>query len=217
MHFSAAVAAFLPILAVSAADIKILVGDGGLTFNPSSAQAKNGDVVAFEFRAKNHSVTQSTFANPCAIMTTPNAGIDSGFQAVAAGATSFPQWSFTVQNETAPLWFFCAQPNHCKQGMVFALNPTADKTFDKYLENAKAATDSSSGSASASASSVSSAASGSVSTAALPTLSSSPATSATTTGSAGASSATPSNGAVRTSGRAASILTFVGVIAGLTL
>jgi hypothetical protein len=30
MHFSAAVAAFLPILAVSAADIKILVGDGGV-------------------------------------------------------------------------------------------------------------------------------------------------------------------------------------------
>ena|SRR5579859_3185264 len=34
--------------------------------------------------------------------------------------------------------FFCAQRNHCKSGMVFAINPatTGDKTFDKYMANA---------------------------------------------------------------------------------
>jgi len=67
MRFSTAIAAFVPILAVSAAEITVLVGDGGvsisifrscqidthlylpkLTFNPSSAQAQNGDTVNFE-------------------------------------------------------------------------------------------------------------------------------------------------------------------------
>lgn len=61
--------------------------------------------------AKNHSVTQSSFANPCVTLTTPTAGIDSGFLPVnVTTATSFPQWSFTVQNASAPLWFYCAQP-----------------------------------------------------------------------------------------------------------
>jgi len=42
-------------------------------------------------------------------MTTPTAGIDSGYMPVAAGATSFPQWSFTMTNASAPLWFYCRQ------------------------------------------------------------------------------------------------------------
>ncbi|TFK67137.1 hypothetical protein BDN72DRAFT_871394 [Pluteus cervinus] len=132
MKFSIFAAALASALTARAADITILVGDGGaLAFNPPSATANVGDNVIFEFRAKNHSVTQSTFANPCSIMTTPLQGIDSGFQPVPANATAFPSWSFTVDNATNPLWFFCAQTNpanHCQKGMVFALNPTAAKT-----------------------------------------------------------------------------------------
>lgn len=61
--------------------------------------------------AKNHTVTQSTFADPCTIETLANGstGVDSGFMPVAANATSFPTFSFTIQNASAPLWFFCRQ------------------------------------------------------------------------------------------------------------
>jgi len=76
-------------------------------------------------------VTQSTFAAPCVRSPT---GIDSGFQPVNATDTALPVWTFQV-TDTTPLWFFCAQTVpavHCTAGMVFAVNPTADKTFEQF-------------------------------------------------------------------------------------
>jgi plastocyanin len=137
MRFSLVAAASLPLLA-SAADILVQVGAGGkLAFSPPNVTANEGDTISFQFQGKNHSVTQSTFANPCAIQTTPAQGIDSGFQLVAPDATQLPQWSFTVSNASAPLWFFCAQTNpanHCKAGMVFSVNakPDGEKSFAAY-------------------------------------------------------------------------------------
>ncbi|KAJ7172214.1 hypothetical protein C8R46DRAFT_1085168 [Mycena filopes] len=139
MRFSLAAAALVPVLSASAADILIQVGAGGkLAFSPSNITANVGDVIAFQFQGKNHSVTQSTFANPCAIQTTPAQGIDSGFQFVAANATQLPEWSFTVDNATTPLWFFCAQTNpanHCNAGMVFSVNAveSGPKNFAAYM------------------------------------------------------------------------------------
>ncbi|KAJ7069583.1 hypothetical protein C8F01DRAFT_1326616 [Mycena amicta] len=137
MRFSTLATAASLVSIAAAADILVKVGDNQtLTFNPSSVTAAVGDVISFQFLSKNHSVTQSTFANPCAIQTTPTQGIDSGFQFVAANATSVPEWSFTVNNATAPIWFFCAQTNpvvHCNKGMVFAVNaPATGKTFDAF-------------------------------------------------------------------------------------
>ncbi|KAJ4501360.1 hypothetical protein C8R41DRAFT_201465 [Lentinula lateritia] len=78
-----------------------------LTTRHRSVNATNGDVIQFQFVSKNHTLTQSSFAAPC----TPLAGgVDSGFQAVATNATTFPVWSFTLTNTSAPLWFYCAQP-----------------------------------------------------------------------------------------------------------
>ncbi|TFK40878.1 Cupredoxin [Crucibulum laeve] len=111
----------------------IVAENGGLTYTPPSVTAKVGDTIAFQFQAGNHTVTQSTFANPCTPMTTPAVGIDSGFLPVAAGATQFPEWSFTIDNASAPLWFFCNRPPHCSRGMVFALNPTPERTYDAFL------------------------------------------------------------------------------------
>ncbi|KZT26567.1 hypothetical protein NEOLEDRAFT_1132091, partial [Neolentinus lepideus HHB14362 ss-1] len=71
--------------------------------------ANVGDTLSFQFQSKNHTVTQSTFADPCEQMTTPTVGIDSGFVPVAADATTFPVWSFTMTNASAPLWFYCKQ------------------------------------------------------------------------------------------------------------
>ncbi|PBK74984.1 Cupredoxin [Armillaria solidipes] len=128
MRFSVVIAAIASI--ASAANITVKVGENsGLTFDPTSVTAAVGDVVQFEFLAKNHTVTQSTFAVPCEKMTTPTEGVDSGYVPVANGTTAFPTWSFTVNNASAPLWFYCAQTGHCAKGMVFAINPTANKSF----------------------------------------------------------------------------------------
>jgi len=129
----------LPVTAVFAQGNTIIVKVGennGLTYDPVSVTANNGDTVAFQFLAKNHTVSQSTFAAPCQLMTTPSPGIDSGFQAVPANATSIPQWSFTITNNSTPLWFFCRQVGHCQKGMVFAVNPTAQKSYSAFLANA---------------------------------------------------------------------------------
>ncbi|KAK0504132.1 Cupredoxin [Armillaria luteobubalina] len=139
MRFSVVVAAIASI--ASAANITVKVGENsGLTFDPTSVTAAEGDVVQFEFVAKNHTVTQSTFAAPCEKMTTPTEGVDSGFVPVTNGTTAFPVWSFTVNNASAPLWFYCAQTGHCAKGMVFAINPTANKSFAAFQAAAMAAT-----------------------------------------------------------------------------
>lgn len=62
--------------------------------------------------AKNHTVTQSTFASPCSNITDATGlvtGVDSGYQFVPTNATSFPVWSITVNNASTPLWFYCRQ------------------------------------------------------------------------------------------------------------
>ncbi|KAJ7132930.1 Cupredoxin [Mycena filopes] len=135
MLFNLALAALVSSAAAVTQNVKV-GANGTLAFDPPSITAAQGDVIVFQFLAKNHSVTQSTFATPCAIMTTPMAGIDSGFQFVDANATQIPQYSFTVNNATSPLWFYCAQTNpvsHCSKGMVFAVNPPATgKTFSAF-------------------------------------------------------------------------------------
>ncbi|KAL0577878.1 hypothetical protein V5O48_004114 [Marasmius crinis-equi] len=115
--------------------ITVEVGKGGgLTFDPSSITAKAGDIITFIFESKNHSVTQSTFADPC---TPKQNGADSGFRPLSDGVigTGTPRWEFSVEN-TDPLWFHCGQVvpvSHCQlMGMVFAINPTTDQSFEAF-------------------------------------------------------------------------------------
>jgi len=142
MRFSVVAAALLYTGVANAVDHLIKVGaNNGLVFDPTDITAAAGDTISFQFQGKNHSVTQSTFATPCVRQTTPSLGVDSGFMFVAAGAATLPQWSITVNNSTAPLWFFCAQTNpvsHCNQGMVFSVNAPATKTFTQFQAAAKA-------------------------------------------------------------------------------
>jgi plastocyanin len=114
---------------VSAAIIDIQVGAAGkLTYSPEAIGAQVGDQVVFHFLAKNHTVTQSSFANPCGLK---DGGLNSGFQPVPANTTdNFP--TFTVEvKDTEPIWIYCAQgartaTSHCGAGMVFAINCGAD-------------------------------------------------------------------------------------------
>lgn len=198
--FSAVLAGLLSVAAVSAQQtITVVVGgNNSLTFNPTSVTAAVGDTIAFQFQSKNHTVTQSTFANPCEQMTTPTMGIDSGYAPVPANTTAFPQWSFTMTNASAPLWFYCKQTGHCQKGMVFAVNPTADKSFEKFQAAAMASTASNS-------------------TASTGTPSASGTTASGSAAAAAQSATDKASGARRVAGTSAGALAVVGLAAGLLL
>jgi plastocyanin len=124
-------------------DHKVIVGGPGkLVYDPSNITAQAGDTVTFEFRQKNHTVTQSTFASPCRALTLTSTsgqvGFDSGFMAVADGATTFPTYTIQV-NDTSPIWVYCKQTGHCGQGMVFSVNAveSGPNNFGAFQEKAK--------------------------------------------------------------------------------
>jgi plastocyanin len=103
-----------------AATINVTVGGpGSLKFNPPFVKAAINDVVQFIFMQKNHTVRQSSFDNPCVGL---NGGFSPDFMPVTDTQTEFPVARLDVLRET-PIWAFCPQGNHCKAGMVFALNP----------------------------------------------------------------------------------------------
>ncbi|KAF8637341.1 hypothetical protein AX17_002842 [Amanita inopinata Kibby_2008] len=140
MRFIAALTALAAATAVSAKDIAITVGQNGtLTFTPANVTAAAGDVLAFSFVSKNHTVTQSTFANPC---TKKGAtAVDSGFLPVGSDAAAAPPTYNVTVNGTDPLWFYCAQTrpaSHCQLGMVFAVNAPANESFAQFQAAAKA-------------------------------------------------------------------------------
>lgn len=63
-------------------DHRIIVGGTTLTFEPSNITAQPGDTITFEFHQKNHTATQSSFADPCQMLasnsTSGQVGFDSG-------------------------------------------------------------------------------------------------------------------------------------------
>ncbi|KAK7028124.1 hypothetical protein VNI00_014939 [Paramarasmius palmivorus] len=200
MRFFAVFAALVSVVAAETFTV-IVGGNASLTYSPESVTAKEGDIIQFQFVSKNHTVTQSTFAKPCEIMTTPTEGINSGFLPVPQNATEFPVWSFTLNNASAPLWFYCAQQPHCSRGMVFSVNPTADKTHAAFKATAMGQT---AGGASGSASG------GAAATSSAPgTGASASPNGATNTGS--------ENGAISTTMNVAGLVSIVSVVAGLLL
>ncbi|KAK0218563.1 hypothetical protein EDD85DRAFT_915880 [Armillaria nabsnona] len=121
-------------------DHKIVVGiDGKLEYGPANISASIGDTVTFEFHPNNHTVTQSTFQHPCQPLaetsTSGQTGFSSGFRPVAADATEFPTFQIKI-NDTAPVWGYCGQTNHCGSGMVFSINAveTGPNNFAAFKE-----------------------------------------------------------------------------------
>jgi plastocyanin len=71
-----------------------------LSYFPEAITAAQGDVVKFIFMQKNHTVTQSTFDEPCKAMP---GGLDSGFKPNPEGKTGAEfEWEMTVPT-TEPL------------------------------------------------------------------------------------------------------------------
>jgi len=234
MRFSVAAAVLSAAVSTQAATWNVVVGaNETLTYTPSSLTGvAAGDVVSFQFVSKNHTVTQSTFADPCTA-----AGVSSGFQDVPnPNATTFPTWSITVENVTSPLWFFCQQTTntttHCQDGMVFAINPTAAKNFTTFQATAMGTVSSSPAGQNPPGTVVTSAgvdgpvSASSVGTQTAETPSASDASSSgttssnttgSTTGTSGASSPTTTNAAMKMSGSSISLLAVAGLVAGLAL
>lgn len=120
MHpiLSAALFSLLPLS--FAANIPIAVGNGGLIFNPSIVTANVGDTLSFSYYPRNHSVAQSSFADPCHPLA--SSGIFSGFQPLSAGPGPV---EFVVEvNDTKPIWIYCSQAkgSHCQNGMAMVVN-----------------------------------------------------------------------------------------------
>ncbi|KAF7369702.1 hypothetical protein MVEN_00301700 [Mycena venus] len=113
---------------------------GTTQFLPNVVLAANGTIVTFQFTGApgNHSVTQSSFANPCQPLA---GGFDSGWVSVPAGQSleSPPEWNLTITNDQIPIWFYCKQlfpVPHCHSGMVGVINvDTTNKSFPEFQDN----------------------------------------------------------------------------------
>jgi plastocyanin len=143
MFFTAASIVSTFALGAMAAVHDVDVGKDGLAFSPEAIFADVGDQVVFHFHPKNHTVTQSSFADPCS---PAPGGFDSGFQFVAANSTDAPPTHTITVQDKKPIWVFCNQaantPNsHCGAGMIFSVNCPADpapNSFDNFKKKALA-------------------------------------------------------------------------------
>ncbi|KAL8991701.1 MAG: hypothetical protein Q9169_007732 [Polycauliona sp. 2 TL-2023] len=107
-------------------------GDAGLVFSPSTLTAMPGDMVEFTFMSMNHTLTQSTFPEPCKKM---KDGADSGFLPNPNNTISPPPTYMFQVKDKKPLWFYCKQKkptSHCGKGMAFSINPTAEKSHEMF-------------------------------------------------------------------------------------
>ncbi len=98
-------------------------GTAAQKFFPEKITAVPGDMIQFQFRANNHTVTQSNFDNPCEpiALHSNTTGVYSGFMPVTPQQASIPVFTVMV-NDTKPLWFYCSQGRHCQNGMVMVVN-----------------------------------------------------------------------------------------------
>jgi plastocyanin len=119
-------------------------GEAGLVFTPPEISALPGDMVIFTFMSQMHTATQSGFDTPCEPLA---GGMDSQTQPNPNNSViPPPQVAMEVMTQE-PLWFYCKTGNHCGQGMVFSINPSAEKTHAQFQANAIAAKGQGSGSA----------------------------------------------------------------------
>ncbi|KAJ8490093.1 hypothetical protein ONZ45_g13283 [Pleurotus djamor] len=137
MKFAAFALALLPL--AFGKNIPVSVGaSNSFAFSPTSVVANVGDTITFTFLSRNHSATTTFFDTPCP---PPDGGVpgqfDTGYFNAVGGQT--PSTTVTITT-TAPQFVACAQAagGHCRMGMVMAINPTAQQTFDQFLANARA-------------------------------------------------------------------------------
>ncbi|CAM1504004.1 Fc.00g015950.m01.CDS01 [Cosmosporella sp. VM-42] len=109
-----------------------------IKFFPEKITAEPGTMVQFQFWAGNHTVTQSTFDNPCIPINNVNSsiqGIYSGFQPVEAskGMGMIPVYTVMITDKK-PLWMYCSKAKHCQGGMSMVINENTQANSSRSLE-----------------------------------------------------------------------------------
>ncbi|RGP80604.1 extracellular serine-rich [Fusarium longipes] len=120
----------------------------GLKFWPEKITAEPGTMVQFQFWTGNHTVTQSTFDDPCMPIGNVNSSIEgvySGYMPVEASMSKgmIPTYTITIKDKK-PMWLFCSKAQHCQGGMSMVINEdsasNSTKTLSGYREKCKGAT-----------------------------------------------------------------------------
>lgn len=141
MQFTTLVLAALASVAsaTSVTVVKVASVNNSLTYSPDNIKVEAGGMVQFQFLAGNHTVTQSTFDQPCQPISafSNTTGFHSGFVPVAASAGMTPTYTIQINN-TTPLWVYCAQGKHCEAGMVMVINENTSANSTRSLANFKA-------------------------------------------------------------------------------
>ncbi|OAL47928.1 hypothetical protein IQ07DRAFT_656319 [Pyrenochaeta sp. DS3sAY3a] len=116
-----------------AATHTIQVGLADHKFRPEVTEAGVGDTIEFRFYPTNHSVVRAEYSFPCIPYESIGSGREgffSGFHAMDKVLDDPPKFSIVI-NDTNPLFFYCSAPGSCTTyGMVGAINPTRDQTFE---------------------------------------------------------------------------------------
>ncbi|TVY49981.1 putative GPI-anchored cupredoxin [Lachnellula cervina] len=123
--------------AASPSNVKVIdVGEDGLTFSPNSTTAAVGDTIEFHFYPEKHSVAQSSFDSPCVPLNN-GTGFWSGGFSTDSGENK--EVFSVLINDTKPIWYYCAAPKHCQNGMAGVINPPTDAStsLTKYIAAAK--------------------------------------------------------------------------------
>ncbi|KAF1997513.1 hypothetical protein P154DRAFT_524714 [Amniculicola lignicola CBS 123094] len=127
MQFKYLLLAASPVLA---AVHTVDVGEKGLTFNPKTITAVEGDLVIFHLFPV-HDVAQGAFDSPCI----PS---DTGFYSGTYSNSDNGKKKFVVNvTSSDPIYFYCAVQRHCQNGMVGGINlPSSGDTVDAYASAA---------------------------------------------------------------------------------
>lgn len=94
---------------------------GQFAFDPPFIEAGVGERITFSFQGGNHTVTESTFMNPCS----SRGAFDTNFFNSATKNSNNSKVTLLIDSDN-PRWFHCRQyvgESHCERGMVFAINP----------------------------------------------------------------------------------------------
>ncbi|KAL2064434.1 hypothetical protein VTL71DRAFT_4928 [Oculimacula yallundae] len=116
--------------------IQVTVGKGGNIYTPNDIKAEIGTNIEFSFFPMNHTVTESSFKDPCQ-------PLENGFFSTFVPTRDSPSGStFTITvKDKKPIWLYCGQGRHCQTGMVAAINaPATGNTFEAFTLLAKNAT-----------------------------------------------------------------------------
>ncbi|KAF8330985.1 hypothetical protein F5887DRAFT_76369 [Amanita rubescens] len=99
-------------------------------FQPQIVNASNGEIIQFIFFPGTHTVTQSSFDQPC----TRN-GFNSGQISVNQNQQQYPTFQIQV-NDNQPIYIYSGADNDCQNGMVFAVNINQQR-FQEFQQRAR--------------------------------------------------------------------------------